>query len=72
MIFIILFGGISLALFLVASLMAKPIVVHRMEPLSKENKYLYITSIVLMVIAVIIFLLSPYTVNDLSNVIDQL
>lgn len=71
MIFIILFGGIAIVLFLLASLLARPLVIHRIEPLSKMNKYMYIISIAFMIIAMIIFLLSSYTTDDLSDVIEQ-
>lgn len=72
MILILLFGGISLILFFIAALIARPIVIHRMEKLSKENKCMYIISIAFMIIAVIIFLLSSLTIEDLTATIMEL
>lgn len=65
MIFTLLFGGISIVLFLIASGLSESIYVHVAEKPSKIVAYSYVLAIVFMILAIIIFQASSYTVGDL-------
>ena len=71
MIFIILFGGIAVVLFLLASGLSTPPTHAATEKPNKVVIYIYITAIVFMIIAIVILWASPFTVGDLVESIKE-
>ena len=69
MIFTLLFGGISIVLFLIACGLSNPPTDAGTEKPPKVVIYTYVTAIVFMIIAIIVFQTSSLTAKDLITTI---